>query len=141
MKINTDEIKITMSNGALTYEITLQKFAINVNTKEQLLEQIKEHLEEIIGDDKQMELWIRTQNRENTVKIINGYGLKYNDKKTIIANYQPDFTDRYDRYYELLGTYETKERALEVLDEIQDLLQNAYVGGSNRIVYQMPKDE
>ena len=88
-----------------------------------------------------MELWIRTQNRENTVKIINGYGLKYNDKKTIIANYQPDFTDRYDGYYELLGTYETKERALKVLDEIQDLLQNAYTGNANRIVYQMPKDE
>lgn len=49
MKKNTDEIKITMSNGALTYEITLQKFAINCNTKEWLLEQIKEHLEEIIG--------------------------------------------------------------------------------------------
>lgn len=52
MKNNTDEIKITMSNGALTYEITLQKFTINGNTKEWLLEQIKEHLEEIIGDDK-----------------------------------------------------------------------------------------
>ena len=50
MKINTDEIKITMSNGALTYEIILQKFAINGNTKEWLLERIKEHLEEIIGD-------------------------------------------------------------------------------------------
>ena len=44
------EIKISMSNGALTYEITLQKFAINCNTKEWLLEQIKVHLEEIIGD-------------------------------------------------------------------------------------------
>ena len=47
-------------------------------------------------------------------------------------------------YYDnlkILGTYETKERAIEVLDEIQDLLQNAYIGGSNRVVYQMPKDE
>lgn len=69
-----------------------------------------------------MDLWIRTQNRENTVKIINGYGLKYNDKKTIIANYQPDFTDKYDGYYDVLGTYKTKERALEVLDEIQNIL-------------------
>lgn len=51
MKNNTDEIKISMSNGALTYEITLQKFAINCNTKEWLLEQIKEHLEETIGND------------------------------------------------------------------------------------------
>lgn len=42
---------------------------------------------------------------------------------------------------QIIGTYKTKERAIEVLDEIQDLLQNAYVGGSNRVVYQMPKDE
>ena len=50
MKNNTNEIKISMSNGALTYEITLQKFAINCNTKKWLLEQIEEYLEEIIGD-------------------------------------------------------------------------------------------
>ena len=94
-----------------------------------------------------MELWIRTQSRENTVKIINGYGLKYNDKKTIIANYQPDFTDRYDGYYELLGTYETKERALEVLDEIQDELigsnfmpmdENEIMTCGSTKVYEMP---
>lgn len=80
-----------------------------------------------------MELWIRTQSRENTVKIINGYGLKYNDKKTIIANYQPDFSDRYDGYYELLGTYATKERALEVLDEIQNILKPKYILDSSSI--------
>lgn len=95
-----------------------------------------------------MNLWIRTQNRENTVKIINGYGLKYNDKKTIIANYQPDFTDKYDGYYDVLGTYETKERALEVLDEIQDvIISSSYMEinekevmtcGSGK-VYEMPK--
>ena len=39
-----------------------------------------------------------------------------------------------------VGIYKTKERALEVLDEIQDLLQNAYVGSLNRIVYQMPAE-
>ena len=48
---STDEIKINMSNGALTYEITIQKFAINSNTKEWLLEQIKEQLEKIMGSD------------------------------------------------------------------------------------------
>ena len=35
--------------------------------------------------------------------------------------------------FELLGTYKSKERALEVLDEIE-----AY-SGSTRHVYQMPK--
>lgn len=42
---------------------------------------------------------------------------------------------------QIIGTYKIKERALKVLDEIQDLLQNAYIGNANRIVYQMPKDE
>ena len=44
-----DEIKISMSNGALKYEITIKKFAINFNTKDWLLEQIKEYLEELIA--------------------------------------------------------------------------------------------
>lgn len=39
-----------------------------------------------------------------------------------------------------LGTYRTKNRALEILDEIQELLENAYTGNSNRLVYRMPKD-
>ena len=43
-----EEIKVTMTNGALTYEITLQKFAINENTKEWLLDEVKKHLEEIM---------------------------------------------------------------------------------------------
>lgn len=53
MKNKTDEIKINMSNGALTYEITIQKFAINCNTKEWLLEQVRQHLEEIMVGDKE----------------------------------------------------------------------------------------
>ncbi len=103
-----------------------------------------------------MDLWIVTQNKENTVKVINQYGLKYNDEKTIIANYQPDFTDNSDGYYEVLGTYATKERALEVLDEIQETMcldklnyedkdktcyQDCYRYKSDIIaIYEMPKE-
>ena len=86
-----------------------------------------------------MELWIRSQDKMNLVKI-RQISLNYSNKKQIIANYTPESYENSGGYYELLGTYETKGRAIEVLDEIQDLLQNAYVGGSNRIVYQMPKD-
>ena len=86
-----------------------------------------------------MELWIRTQDRENTVKIINQYGLKYNDKKTIIANYQPDFTDKYDGYYEILGTYKTKKRALEVLDEIEDLIRILNRSDLKIVIHEMPE--
>ena len=57
----------------------------------------------------------------NLVKV-RQIGVNYQDNKQIIANYMPDFYPNSGGYYELLGTYETKERALEVLDEIQDEL-------------------
>ena len=87
-----------------------------------------------------MDLWIRSQDRMNLVKV-RQVSLNYQNNKEIIANYIPDLYENSGEYYEFLGTYETKERAIEVLDEIQDLLQNAYTGNANRIVYQMPKDE
>ena len=83
---------------------------------------------------------MRSQDKMNLVKI-RQISLNYQNNKQIIANYTPESYENSGVYYELLGTYETKGRANEVLDEIQDLLQNAYVGGSNRVVYQMPKDE
>lgn len=55
------------------------------------------------------------------------------------ANYEDKRISTYDGDNVELGIYKTKERAIEVLDEIQDLLQNAYVGNVDRIVYQMPK--
>lgn len=84
-----------------------------------------------------MNLWVRSQDKMNLVKI-RQISLNYRNNKQIIANYMPDYFENSGEYYELLGTYKTKERALEVLDEIQDLLQNAYVESVNRIVYQMP---
>ena len=76
-----------------------------------------------------MELWIRSQDRiflrkVNTIGIVEDRDFWSIDENLTVS----------------FGKYKTKERAIEVLDEIQDLLQNAYVGGSNRIVYQMPKD-
>ncbi len=69
-----------------------------------------------------MELWIRSQDRENTVKINRQYGLHWKDKTMIIADYQPDFVGTEGEYYELLGKYKSEERALEVLDEIRNIL-------------------
>ena len=78
-----------------------------------------------------MNLWIRSQDKKHLMKCEaimyektgTGYGLRV-------------FTKNYD--FNIAG-YETKERVLEVLDEVQDLLQNSYVGNTNRIVYQMPE--
>ena len=60
-----------------------------------------------------MKLWIRSQDRENLVKVDR---LTIDDTNSIFC----DYNDFY------LGTYKTKERALEVLDEIQELLQPIY---------------
>ena len=60
-----------------------------------------------------MELWIRSQDKETLIKA--------NDI-TIEQNMIIGYFDK-DTEYEYLGTYKSKERALEVLDEIQNILK------------------
>lgn len=85
-----------------------------------------------------MELWIRSQDKMNLVKI-RQISLNYQNNKQIIANYIPDFYPNSGEYYEFLGVYKTKERALEVLNEIETEIQN-YVGTTAQIVYEMPEE-
>lgn len=65
-----------------------------------------------------MNLIIVSQNKENIVKFNSNIVLHWQDKRMIVANYI-DLGN--GEYYELLGRYETKERALEVLNEIESL--------------------
>ena len=67
-----------------------------------------------------MELWIRSQDKMNLVKV-RQINVNYQDNKQIIANYMPELYENSGEYYEILGEYKTKERAIEVLDEIQGL--------------------
>ena len=85
-----------------------------------------------------MELWIRSQDKMNLVKV-RQISVNYQDNKQIIANYMPELYENSGEYYEILGTYKTKERTLEVLDEIQNyiLLPN---NDNSAYVYKMPKD-
>lgn len=96
-----------------------------------------------------MDLWIRSQDRECLIKIEN----VYIDKR--------DFGNDDIQYYistgtlTKLGTYKSKERALEVLDEIQERLINlqlvsleekgkarkdVYTRPYLECVYEMPKE-
>lgn len=72
-----------------------------------------------------MELWIRSQNKSFLVKadnvVIDNNGLSL---------YTHANKDCNDITYEL-GTYKTKERTLEVLDDIQDTLIAKYVTSLN----------
>ncbi len=67
-----------------------------------------------------MELWIRSQDRERITKIDEVY-YSSDDYGYYVMCYKDQFTG-----YKL-GKYKSKERALEVLDEIENLLIPKYV--------------
>ena len=89
-----------------------------------------------------MELWIRSQKRHSLVKIKHGVTIPEQDLKSVCF---------YDgEGFNLIGEYETEERAIKVLDEIQKTLTpKIFVsnGGDlcamdddvNIVVYQMPE--
>lgn len=64
---------------------------------------------------------IRSQDKSNIVDV-KTVSLNYSDRKQIIANYMPELYENSGEYYEILGTYETKERAIEVLNEIANMI-------------------
>ena len=89
-----------------------------------------------------MELWVRSQDKECLTNISN---IQY-----VYKNNMHGLGTYYDNL-KILGTYKTKERAIEILDEIQDeLISSDFIPiekneevvltcGSARI-YEMPED-
>lgn len=61
-----------------------------------------------------MELWIRSQSKLSLIKVNN---ICIRENSNIIVSYNDNF--KLEDYI-ILGTYKAKERALEVLDKIQD---------------------
>lgn len=61
-----------------------------------------------------MELWVRSQDKRILQKVDNIF---------LDANYENKRISTYDGDNVELGTYKTKERAIEVLDEIQNILK------------------
>ncbi len=97
-----------------------------------------------------MELWIRSQNKHSLSKVYDLQLDSFNTKKdkVLIINSRTNTDCRY------LAEYDTEERALEVLDEIQRYLtptvqmldetignkQVCQVGNIMTMVYIMPQD-
>ena len=86
-------------------------------------------------------MWIRSQDKNRLLDIdkffIDGVNIKY--------------LNCLEKRYYIIGTYATKERALEVLDEIQEVIENGYETFTNKekwnsnsntygLVYEMPKE-
>ena len=91
-----------------------------------------------------MNLWVRSQDKRILQKVDNIF---------LDANYEDKRISTYDGDNVELGTYKTKERAIEVLDEIQDrMLNSAFAKKINGLgeeldlmpnsilIYNMPKD-
>ncbi len=76
-----------------------------------------------------MELWVRSQDKHNLIKVTNlsisrDYDYKDNEHYYTIREYE---------YGTVLGYYKSKERALEILDEIQNILKPKYILDSSSI--------
>lgn len=68
-----------------------------------------------------MKIWIRSQDKENLIKVDNiQYKFIKGDLYTGVRGHH--YIKTYYDELKILGEYETKERALEVLDEIQNIL-------------------
>ena len=77
-----------------------------------------------------MELWIRSQSKETLMKVT-----KVHICDGVI------FANGYTEFDERIGEYATKERAIEILDEIQKFLKTAELNDDiNVIVYKMPEN-
>ena len=115
-----------------------------------------------------MELWIRSQDKgklikANNIEISHHYSYKDIQEKYLLPSGSFEYrkVQKKDKYIKsvimcndeiTLGTYKTKERALEVLDEIQDILKpqqyevpterETFTTSPNisNYVYEMPKD-
>ena len=93
-----------------------------------------------------MELWIRSTARTNLLKarfltVMQGKKF-YNPAEWEYKGYTICNCND-NGCYELLGTYKTKERALEVLDEIQKILEQILDANLTVLpvfVYEMPED-
>lgn len=92
-------------------------------------------------------MWIRSQSKKVLLNV-----------NQVVINNTKDKSEHYiyvysERGLDILGVYSTKEKALKVLDEIQDAIEDTYyykidnIGhgtyalGKGVQVYQMPQDD
>ena len=73
-----------------------------------------------------MELWVRSQDKELLMKTPE---LRYKQKGNVHSLLAYDTSGG----YRILGVYKSKERAIEVLDEIQNILKPKYILNTSSI--------
>ena len=85
-----------------------------------------------------MELWIRSQENDNLRPML----VKVDELE--LGDYDKNLDCIVVNNLHCVGIYKTKERALEVLDKIQDKMNDNYyscsAGHNNLAIYEMPKE-
>ena len=88
-----------------------------------------------------MELWIRNQNKDRLAKCENLDILDRNQMKFVESVFQSMKIEPIELEIMIignneinLGTYKTKERALEILDEISNKIKNQYIVKFNCLI-------
>lgn len=81
-----------------------------------------------------MYLWVRRQDKRSLVKVDNLY-VSVGNYICYYVEKGKEIPNTYYRPSGELGRYESEERTLEVLDEIEDFIEK-----DNFNVYQMPKE-
>ena len=76
-------------------------------------------------------MWVRSQNKE-VLANIKAFNIIKDKEKFCITGYLNSVSDNFI----YLGKYETKEKAMQVLDELQRRIAKSESG-----VYQMPEDD
>ena len=93
-----------------------------------------------------MNLWIRSQDKERLIKVSNvQYTYRKGDLYSDVRG--KHYIGTYYDNLEILGEYTTKERALEILNEIQNILkpkiiynQSNPIETMNDAIYQIKQD-
>lgn len=85
-----------------------------------------------------MDLWVRSQDKERLIKVSNVQYTYYRKGDLYSDVRGKHYIGTYYDNLEILGEYATKERALEVLNEIQRYILLPNIDNST-YVYQMPE--
>ena len=91
-----------------------------------------------------MDLWIRSQNKKEIARVENvriatveenlyrNEKSDYSNCKYCIVSYEA---------MNVLGYYETEERALKVINEIYERITDTFIFNTSRLYYQMPENK
>ena len=95
-----------------------------------MIQRLEEKIKKLEKEWWLIELWVRSQDKIKLIKVNYCY----------IRDWQDHFAIEGETFDSapIIGEYKTKERALEVLDEIQNILETR--NDVNQMVYEMPQE-